>query len=295
MMSTKTLSAMAEDYFYNINPLAKRISEDVAATKDAYEGLWNTLSLEERNQALDETIIQPEVALKYASKQLESSKDFPEYYPKLRLQTGMKYIIDETGSTLRWKDEHSAPFSFMTQSQMNLDCLDQTNDKNKIMLSYISNTSHYTNPCSLRTTDDSLDDNYSSPSSHSFYQTENYSDTLISTEECSTIRSSCVDTETSDGMFAKSLNKDSLIKLQNNSSEEDIENLRSRKNLKQVLQSSGSDKSHPNTNMDEHLKSSDIESTALLDTPNSCSSYQSSQLNQDPEIPKTGFEFLDNW
>jgi hypothetical protein len=97
-MSAKTLSAIAEDYFYNINPLAKKISEDVAATKDAYEGLWNTLSLEERNQALDETIIQPEIALKYASKKLESSKDFPDYYPKLRIQTGMKYIIDETGS-----------------------------------------------------------------------------------------------------------------------------------------------------------------------------------------------------
>ena len=46
-------------------------------------------------------------------------------------------------------------------------------------------------------------------------------------------------------------------------------------------------------------KSSDInESTALLETPSSYSSFQSSQLNQEEEertIPKTGFEFLDNW
>lgn len=97
-MSAKTLSVVADEYFYNINPLAKRIGDDVTATKDAYEGLWNTLSLEERNQAIDETIIQPEVALKYATKGMESSKDFHDYYPKLRIQTGMKYIIDETGS-----------------------------------------------------------------------------------------------------------------------------------------------------------------------------------------------------
>lgn len=104
-MSAKTLTAVAEEYFYNINPLAKRIGEDVAATKDAYEGLWNTLSLDERNQAIDETIIQPEVALKYATKSLES-KEFPDYYPKLKIQTGMKYIIDDTGTVSSSKYRH---------------------------------------------------------------------------------------------------------------------------------------------------------------------------------------------
>lgn len=100
-MGTKTLGAFAEDYFYSINPLAKRIGEDVAATKEAYEGLWNSLSLEERNQAVDETIIQPEVALKYTSSKHDSSKDYPDYYPKLRIQTGLKYTIDETESVFK--------------------------------------------------------------------------------------------------------------------------------------------------------------------------------------------------
>ena len=97
-MGTKTLSKLADEYFYSINPFAKRIGEDVAATKDAYEGLWNTLTPEEKNQAVNETIIQPEVALKYASKTLDNSKDYPDYYPKLMIQTGLKYIIDDTGS-----------------------------------------------------------------------------------------------------------------------------------------------------------------------------------------------------
>lgn len=97
-MGTKALSSIAEEYFYTINPLAQRIGEDVAATKDAYEGLWNTLSLSEQNQAIDETIITPEVALKYASKKNESIKELPKSYPKLCIQTGMKFMVDETGS-----------------------------------------------------------------------------------------------------------------------------------------------------------------------------------------------------
>lgn len=182
---------------------------------------------------------------------------------------------------MRWKDEHSAPFSFMTQSQMNLGCPDQMNDS-KIITSYISDKSHFTNSCSMR--DDSLDDNYSSPSSQtSFYHTENYSGTIFSTEDGST--------ETSEGIFAKLINKTSLLKIQN-SSDDDMENLVPQKTLRIIPKGSND---NDQLNFGSHVKSSDIESVALLDTPSSYSSCQSSQLNQDPEIPKTGFEFLDNW
>lgn len=97
-MNSNVLTSKAEQYFYSMNPLAKRIGEDITATKEAYEGLWNTLSVTERNQAINETIIQPEVALKYTLKKIELTKELPEWYPKLRIQTGMKYVIDETGS-----------------------------------------------------------------------------------------------------------------------------------------------------------------------------------------------------
>ncbi|KAJ8688392.1 hypothetical protein QAD02_024187 [Eretmocerus hayati] len=282
-MTAKTLSVVAEDYFYSLSPLAKRIGEDVKATKEAYEGLWNTLSSDERNVAIDETIIQPEVALKYTTTELEPIKEYPDYYPKLRIQTGMKYVIDEIGSTMRWKDEHSAPFSFMTQSQMNLDCFDPGNNPDsKNIASYISDNSRFANTCNNKN-DDSLEDNDSSPSSQtSFYHTENYSDTVFSTEDGSTIRSSCIDSEASGSMFNKLINKTSLLKIQN-SSDDDMENLVSQKNSRSTTKGNGLN------------QSSDIESTALLDTPSSYGSFQSSQLNQEPEIPKTGFEFLDNW
>jgi len=97
-MSSTTLAARAEQYFFSMNPIAQRIGEDITATKEAYEGLWNTLSIAERNQAINETIIQPEVALKYTLKKVELTKELPEWYPRLRIQTGMKYVIDETGS-----------------------------------------------------------------------------------------------------------------------------------------------------------------------------------------------------
>ena len=72
----------------------------MTATKEAYEGLWNALSTAEKNQAIDETIIKPEVALKYTLKSVDTSKDSQEMYPRLRIQTGMKYVIDETGSVI---------------------------------------------------------------------------------------------------------------------------------------------------------------------------------------------------
>ncbi|XP_058790708.1 uncharacterized protein LOC131663936 [Phymastichus coffea] len=292
-MSAKTMSAIAEDYFYSINPLAKRIGEDISASKDSFEDLWSTC-IEARNKAIDEAIIKPEVALKYASDSLEYTKDYPECYPKLRIQTGMKYMYDETGLTLRFKDEHSAPFSFMTQSQMNLDCLGQTSDINtKVISSFMSDASHFKNKCTIR--DESLEDNYSPPSSQtSFYQTENYSDTIFSTEDrSSTLLSSCVDSEPSEGIFAKLINKTSLLKIQN-TTDDDMENLVPQKRLS-INSKVDDDKSQMNISFGTHLKSEDIESTALLDTPSSYSSYQSSQLNQESEIPKTGFEFLDNW
>lgn len=97
-MSGKSLSALAEDYFYNLNPLTQRIGQDVRATKEAYEGLWNNLTLNEQRQAIDETIIQPEVCFKYARKSLDCNKESSESYPKLKYQTGLKYVIDDAGA-----------------------------------------------------------------------------------------------------------------------------------------------------------------------------------------------------
>ncbi|XP_015586390.1 uncharacterized protein C1orf198 homolog [Cephus cinctus] len=301
-MSAKTLSSIAEEYFYSINPLAQRIGQDVAATKEAYEGLWNALSSAERNQAIDETIIQPEVALKYTLKKVEPAKDVPECFPKLRIQTGMKYVIDDTGSTLRWRDEHSAPFSFMTQSQMNLSLSDSLEDtKLKPLNSYVGESSHFASPLNMqKNVDSSVNDNYghidSTPNQLNFYQTESFSNNVFGSGECTNLLS--MDSENSDNIFTKLINKTSLLKIQNNL-DDDMESLVPQKSLsgKNSQKTSNSDKNQMNISLvTGRTKSNEIdESTALLETPSSYSSFQSSQLNEDDGIPKTGFEFLDNW
>ncbi|XP_011701172.1 PREDICTED: uncharacterized protein LOC105457919 isoform X3 [Wasmannia auropunctata] len=269
-MSSSILTARAEEYFYSINPLARRIGEDITATKEAYEGLWNTLSTAERNQAINETIIQPEVALKYTLKKVELTKELPEWFPKLRIQTGMKYVIDETGSTLRWRDEHSAPFSFMTQSQMNLSLMDSNEDaKSRSMKIHFGELPHFSSPAKAQRNNCSPNDSYSSAHQVSCYPSDCFTSDLFDSDQCS----------------------DLLTNLQGNV-EDDLESL---------VRDSDTDKSQSNTTLvvTSRTKSSDInESTALLETPSSYSSFQSSQLNQEEEersIPKTGFEFLDNW
>lgn len=183
----------------------------------------------------------------------------------------------------------------MTQSQMNLDCLDQSSETNsKELSSYILEKSHFLSSNKFKSINDSLDDNYSPTSSPiSFYQSENCSDTVFSTEDCSTIHSNGIDNDNTDGIFSKIINKTSLIKLQSNS-DDDMESLMPQKNNK-VLSKNTSLKNQLNISFSGHQKSTDTESTALLDTPSSFSSYQSSHLNMEPDIPKTGFEFLDNW
>lgn len=54
------------DYLYTINPIAERIRKDVDATKDAYQPLWRDLGVNEQNKILEESIICPEIVLKYS-------------------------------------------------------------------------------------------------------------------------------------------------------------------------------------------------------------------------------------
>lgn len=292
-MSSSTLAEKAEQYFHSLNPIARRIGEDIIATKEAYEGLWNTLGIAEQNQAINETVIQPEVALKYALH--KPTKDAYEFYPKLHIQTGMKRVIDETSTAHRlgWRDEHSAPFSFMTQSQLNLSVIDKRNESPwvKGMNMYFGDSSRFVSPVKSQGSNPcSSSDSYSSA-----HQIDSYGSSLFESNPCGDLLMNRVESEHSRNIFAKLINKTALLKIQSNvdDDDDDLENLvRERE--------SDTDKSQSNTlGVLSRTKSSDInESTALLETPSSYSSFQSSQLNQEEEernIPKTGFEFLVNW
>ncbi|XP_076253731.1 uncharacterized protein C1orf198 homolog [Rhynchophorus ferrugineus] len=104
------LEKVAEQYFKDLNPMASRIYSDLQDTKEAYEDLWTNLSEEEKDQILNESIIKPEILVKYHA---QSSKVQDEY--------DLDIVLDDS-----FRDEHSAPFSFRTRSQKNLAIFTET-------------------------------------------------------------------------------------------------------------------------------------------------------------------------
>ena len=94
-MSLSVVQSYAEEYFNSLNPIAERISIDVAATRSAYEDLWHTLSYKDQSQVIDETIIHPEAVLKYSF--YPDNEPEVEYYPRLQIRTGEKYVTEDEG------------------------------------------------------------------------------------------------------------------------------------------------------------------------------------------------------
>lgn len=181
----------------------------------------------------------------------------------------------------------------MTQSQMNLSIIDTSEDvKSKLIRAQFGESPHFSSPAkSQKNNSNSVNDTYTSSHTVNCFQSDCFSN-IFEDEQCCSLLKGNVDSDHSESIFAKLMNKTSLLKLQNNLAE-DMESLVRERD-------SDTDKSQTNTLVVmSRTKSSDInESTALLETPSSYSSFQSSQLNQEEEertIPKTGFEFLDNW
>lgn len=54
-----------EDYFAQLNPIAKRIAYDINDTKANYGQLWDTLDYHEQNEIINDTLIKPEISLRY--------------------------------------------------------------------------------------------------------------------------------------------------------------------------------------------------------------------------------------
>ena len=63
-MSTVSLDCI-EDYFAQLNPIAKRIAYDINDTKANYGHLWDTLDYHEQNDIINDTLIKPEISLRY--------------------------------------------------------------------------------------------------------------------------------------------------------------------------------------------------------------------------------------
>ena len=105
---------LSDEYFRTLNPIAKRICEDISSTRENYESAWDYLSCEEQNQVINESLIYPDAVLRYSSGDV-GKKPSVESFPTLKISYGCKILQDDTGA--EWRDEHSAPFSWKTSSQ----------------------------------------------------------------------------------------------------------------------------------------------------------------------------------
>ncbi|CAH2013638.1 unnamed protein product [Acanthoscelides obtectus] len=63
-----SLKSAAENYFSSINPIASRLYSDLNEIKSSYEDLWNTLPEKEQQEILTDSIIKPEISIKYLKK-----------------------------------------------------------------------------------------------------------------------------------------------------------------------------------------------------------------------------------
>ncbi|XP_062292809.1 uncharacterized protein C1orf198 homolog [Scomber scombrus] len=103
------------EYFSSINSMASKIMQEREKIKNKHGSSWDKMSPQEQDSAIDSWMMDPQVRARYAAHRLER----PEVvcYPKLLLQTGQK-MVHFGEEDITWQDEHSAPFSWETRSQL---------------------------------------------------------------------------------------------------------------------------------------------------------------------------------
>jgi len=109
-------------YFASMSGLASKVASDVELIRQiCFEnGEWEGLTSEEKEQMIDRYMIDDATVQRYASGQT-ATDEYPDCFPVLRIHSGEKIVVDfehEDGWT--FTDEHSAPFSWKTNSQQDL-------------------------------------------------------------------------------------------------------------------------------------------------------------------------------
>ncbi|TRZ00214.1 hypothetical protein DNTS_025373 [Danionella cerebrum] len=103
------------EYFASINSMARKIIQERVKIKEGYGLAWEQMSPVEQDAVIDNGMMDPRIRARYAMHRVE--RDDVVCYPRLLLHTGQK-IVHFGEEDLTWQDEHSAPFSWETKSQM---------------------------------------------------------------------------------------------------------------------------------------------------------------------------------
>ncbi|XP_077442879.1 uncharacterized protein C1orf198 homolog [Stigmatopora argus] len=102
-------------YFSSINSMAKKIMQEREKIKHNHGSTWDKMSPQEQDNAIDSCMMDPHIQARYAMHRVDREEVI--CYPKLLIQTGQK-IVHFGDEDLTWQDEHSAPFSWETKSQL---------------------------------------------------------------------------------------------------------------------------------------------------------------------------------
>ncbi|XP_050170276.1 uncharacterized protein C1orf198 homolog isoform X2 [Myiozetetes cayanensis] len=98
-------------YFSSLSPMARKIMAEKERIRERYGPEWERLPPRQQDEIIDKCLVEPHVQARYAAHRGAARPPAPPAsYPSLRLNTGQKDIT--------WQDEHSAPFSWETKSQM---------------------------------------------------------------------------------------------------------------------------------------------------------------------------------
>ncbi|XP_051909372.1 uncharacterized protein C1orf198 homolog [Hippocampus zosterae] len=102
-------------YFSSINSMAKKIMQEREKIKNQHGSTWDKMSPQEQDNAIDNWMMDPHIQARYAMHRVD--REEVVCYPKLLIETGQK-IVRFGEEDITWRDEHSAPFSWETKSQL---------------------------------------------------------------------------------------------------------------------------------------------------------------------------------
>uniref|UniRef100_A0A8C8S4I1 Chromosome 1 open reading frame 198 n=1 Tax=Pelusios castaneus TaxID=367368 RepID=A0A8C8S4I1_9SAUR len=104
-------------YFSSLSPMARKIMAEKERIRERYGPDWERLPPRQQDEIIDKCLVEPQVQARYAAHRGAARPAPPACYPALRLNTGQK-LVRFGDEDITWQDEHSAPFSWETKSQM---------------------------------------------------------------------------------------------------------------------------------------------------------------------------------
>ncbi|XP_054474058.1 uncharacterized protein C1orf198 homolog [Anoplopoma fimbria] len=103
------------EYFSSINSMANKIMQERKKIEAEHGSSWEKMTPQEQDSAIDNGMMDPHIRARYAMHRVD--REEVVCYPKLLIQTGQK-IVHFGEEDITWQDEHSAPFSWETKSQL---------------------------------------------------------------------------------------------------------------------------------------------------------------------------------